>query len=976
MFKQRKVIKDKPIRLLIENAPLLTALEKVPCLCLNRDMKREGPYPNLFGIPFGKHFSRELVQSLQNKARSPFDLAQTVVFVPTIRGVSILKKIFYQNATNQGLLLPRIIPLNDFRDDFILEADLDESIPPPVNKWQRLGLLTQMVLKIPGYTSPPRALKMAESLADLLDEIELLNLDTSQLETLVSADYAEHWQVTLKFLTIISQQWPEILKEYQVIGPQARTHTLLTNLAKEWQKNPPTHRIVIAGTTGTVPATAHLIKTILSLPRGEVYLSGFSEESLQKKLSLSHPLYTLSCLLKFLNVSPQEVIPLKSTSIQRSDRQQLIYTAMKEDSLDLPSSFSPVDAPSMVTCKDLRTEARVIALIMRQAIETTTGPIVLITAHQNLATWVQQELKRWDLVADRSDGVPLSQTPVGTFVLLVADYLIFPTVSNFLAVLKHPLCGQQNRPKHLKNVRKMEKDVIRRPEFEFHQLQSLTQHEFPDLYNWLEPLLILVKDASLLTGKQNLFDLVNYHFKTCEQLTQAEETYPLWKQEDGLAMKNFYQDLLDKAHYFPALMSTDYPSFLKKLMEKEAKIHDQTGIGSRLQILGVLEARLVDAEVVILGGLNEGSWPPTVTEDFWLSRSMRQSLGLPLPERRLGQSAHYFCGCFYAPYLYLTRSEEEDGVPTLPSRWWQRLEAVHLKNQHLFSNSAAIPWQAWAKALTGEEDIQALPPPLPKPPTKARPKHFSVTDIERWMRDPYGIYAKHCLKLSPLPEISASSAVQQGRLIHKVLDPYIKTYGQENPSVENLLNLAFPFFQKNILSQTFWWQRFQKIAYWFIEQLHKRQGTSFLSEHRLEASITIQNQTFTLRAIADRLDKTQDLIKVVDYKTGSLPSMQDIQQGFSPQLPLEAWLVQQQCFAEPAVAMELWHLTGKEPGGKIVPVNTDLEFLKQTEQGLRRLLTVFMDSNTPYLACPNPDVSPAYNEYAHLERLKEWQGRS
>jgi len=64
--------------------------------------------------------------------------------------------------------------------------------------------------------------------------------------------------------------------------------------------------------------------------------------------------------------------------------------------------------------------------------------------------------------------------------------------------------------------------------------------------------------------------------------------------------------------------------------------------GVRVRILGPLEARLTDIDRVVLGGLNEGTWPPETRSDAWLSRPMRHELGLDLPERRIALSAHDF----------------------------------------------------------------------------------------------------------------------------------------------------------------------------------------------------------------------------------------------------------------------------------------------------------------------------------------------
>ena len=96
----------------------------------------------------------------------------------------------------------------------------------------------------------------------------------------------------------------------------------------------------------------------------------------------------------------------------------------------------------------------------------------------------------------------------------------------------------------------------------------------------------------------------------------------------------------------------------------------------RVRIYGPLEARLQNVDRVVLGGLVEGIWPPETRSDPWLSRPMRRELGLDLPERRIGLSAHDFAQALGAPEVILTRAAKLAGAPTVASRFVQRLAAV------------------------------------------------------------------------------------------------------------------------------------------------------------------------------------------------------------------------------------------------------------------------------------------------------------
>src|SRR5207247_10922809 len=119
----------------------------------------------------------------------------------------------------------------------------------------------------------------------------------------------------------------------------------------------------------------------------------------------------------------------------------------------------------------------------------------------------------------------------------------------------------------------------------------------------------------------------------------------------------------------------EWPALLGAMIATEM-LRPRFGRHPRLSIWGPLEARLQRADLLVLGGLNEGTWPPSVETGPWLNRPMRTALGLPQPERRIGLSAQDFASALAAGRVLLTRAEREGGAPTVPSRWLARLDAL------------------------------------------------------------------------------------------------------------------------------------------------------------------------------------------------------------------------------------------------------------------------------------------------------------
>ena len=168
----------------------------------------------------------------------------------------------------------------------------------------------------------------------------------------------------------------------------------------------------------------------------------------------------------------------------------------------------------------------------------------------------------------------------------------------------------------------------------------------------------------------------------------------------------------------------------------------------RVRIYGPLEARLQSVDRLVLGGLVEGVWPPETRGDPWLSRPMRHELGLDLPERRIGLSAHDFAQALGAPEVILTRAAKLGGAPTVASRFVQRLAAVAGEARWNAALERGARYRgAGAQARRAGTASSPIDAARAEAAARGAAERLSVTEIEHWLRDPYTIYAKHVLKL-------------------------------------------------------------------------------------------------------------------------------------------------------------------------------------------------------------------------------------
>jgi len=212
---------------------------------------------------------------------------------------------------------------------------------------------------------------------------------------------------------------------------------------------------------------------------------------------------------------------------------------------------------------------------------------------------------------------------------------------------------------------------------------------------------------------------------------------------------------------------SDYTALFRAFTEAQA-VRPRFGRHPRLAILGAQEARLLDFDVVVLGGLNEGTWPNAAAPDPWLSRPMRTAIGLEAPERAIGLAAHDFAMLAAHPRAIITRSTKVDGAPTIPSRWLQRLRQLAagltqpLPGQPPRKDplGASDEYLAIARAMAATGPAEREPRACAKPPLEARPRRLSISDAEVWRRDPYAVYAKRVLDLKPLDPLDAAVVIQ------------------------------------------------------------------------------------------------------------------------------------------------------------------------------------------------------------------------
>jgi len=994
--------------------------------------------PKVFTIGPDASFLDSLAEGvLKRWGDDPLTLSRVTILLPTRRACRGLQEAFLRASESRALLLPQLRPLGDLdADELLLTDEMDAgnsaiaTLPPAMPPLQRQLLLARLILHWaaqsmggPGevvsggrhVTSEDQAVLLAGELARLVDQVDTEGLSFEGLKGLVPEDYASHWQLTLEFLEIVTAHLPEIQRSLNAIGPAERRRKLAEIQAEQWSEAPPRDPVLVAGSTGSIPATADLMGVVSRLPEGAVVLPGLDMTAPSDVWRAimddpTHPQHGLAVLLNRLGLERSDVRPwsLASDAAPGDLCDAFLTVAMypatktelwQRDSADWPPEDlqAALEKLTRIDCESAAEEAAVAALILREALETPERRAALVTPDRDLARRVTGELERWDIAIDDSAGVPLAQTPPGVFLRLMAEALAENLAPlPLLALLKHPLAaGRMEAAEFRRCVRQLDRLVLRGPRqagglSALEEAISATEDKtllawWRNLAGILEPFLSL-----LHSGEHVLTDLLKGHIACAESLAICPEeggAARLWAGEAGEGLATFVSELLEAGNALPQVSGRGYPAVFGELLSGRV-VRPRFGRHPRLAILGPLEARLHRADVMILSGLNEGTWPSETDPGPWLSRPMRRDFGLPSPERRIGLAAQDFVQALGAARVYLTRATRVEGAPTVPSRWLLRLEALRLAVPGLepLGCRGAQQWRTWAAAQDLPNAVVPVSRPSPRPPVDARPRELSVTRVETWVRDPYALYAERILNLRALDPLDADpGAAERGTLVHAILEEFLKRGGGTTAEeIETSLKaIALRHFESVKAKPglwAFWWPRFLRVAGWFAEEESKRRHEVIESHAEIAGRLTLDGPAgpFTLKATADRIDRLREGgLAILDYKTGTPPTAKDVEQGFAPQLPLEAAIAVAGGFEGVPECevhrLEFWRLSGGNPAGERRPLRADAQSLAEAAlQGLTSLVAAYDDPDTPYPALPRPQHAPRFSDYLHLARVMEW----
>lgn len=981
--------------------------------------------PALYTIPAHRAFADALVTGILAQFGADVrDLAQGMILLPSNRAVRAVRDAFVRQSGG-GLLLPRLVTIGDPDLGEQVGSALDplgesDPLPPAIAPVRRQMILARMVQDVKPGTDAALALQLGQALGSVLDQIQVEQVPLGALRELnLSAELSSHWQTSLALFEILLSRWPAELARLGCIDLADRRNRLFDRLAARWAEAPPAGFAVAAGISTTAPAVARLLRQVSEMPIGMVVFAGLDQNMDAEAWDAigpfdpdpvtgraptpheTHPQYALKRLLDRMGATRDDVAQWRwgSEHDARAVRGRNISNAMLPPRLtsrwrDLKTadrSLAGVEALEVATPGE---EAQAIAIALREALETPERTAALVTPDRQLATRVSAHLRRWGIEADDSAGLPLSRLPPGTLLIAMAEAVAerFAPVA-LLTLLKHPLVMRgEGRLAWLDGVRGLDLllrgprpqaglvgiDLLLEPRGDDDRQRRLRDEVrawWPTARALLEPLEHGARIASDLSGQLAMIR------------TQAGALSGdmVWSGHQGHAAADIFAEMEAFALEGPRQADIRALPLLLDHMLAGVSVRPPQGGHPRITILGLIEAQLAQADLMILGGLNEGTWPGLPAPDPWLAPRVRRELGLPGLESRIGLAAHDFASALGAPNVLITRARRGSGGPAVASRFWLRLKAM-----------AGAQWKAadryalLAQAIDRPAMHRPERRPAPVPPLSVRPQLIPVTDVDRLKADPYAFYARRILRLARLDPVDADAGpAWRGTAVHEILQHWAEEKRFDPADLEARARAMFERPEVHPLLRALWQPRLIEAIRWIAAEVAKDKA-----EGRIIVAVEQEGRAevagVTLMGKADRIDRLTDgRIGIIDYKTGKPPSARQVKAGFALQLGLLGIIAELGGFdgLDPmpkAGDFEYWSLAKKgdqfgyrespvDPLGKRDKIVTDA-FTAHAHEQFEAVANDYLLGSAAFRAEINPEVAN-YGDYDQLMRLEEWYGR-
>ncbi len=975
---------------------------------------------------------------------NPFWLSDVTIIVPTQRASLALAEAFAV-AQKGAVMLPAIRTLGD-------EDGEEEAFLPPVEApvWpkaislmERRFLLAQLIAAwaknhpdaalldpVSGQLNPARILQMADSLAKLIDDFEIEQVNPAALRAIMPENLPANGQLNMDFLEIVLSAWPKILAQRSRVDATRLRNMRLKRQAQTLKERFGGRPVIVAGSTGSVLASAELMAAIVKLERGALVLpgldSGMGAESFARLLDVAssphgHAQYGLAQLLRRLGRTPQSVMELAPKLKNKRNALVRASLALAEQTAgwhDIRRKFSQADIEKatkdivLVMARNEQEQALAIAIAARAELKENKT-VGIIAPDRNLARRIIAELKRFDIEVDDSAGMALFHSRAGRLVRQVLAL----KASNIGPVDLMALLG--NRYVTLGRSRQQVGNLAQMIEFSLlrgqlvlpgfaglravlaknvagelpHVARKLSEKEGSEILRFLADLKGALKPGFDLLAQKS-FSPAQFGaaiMATLNGLRAPAQGESVPQLPGSRELAGWGAALTEAPVDGPMLSGVNSEDVLNVLMAGFS-VRKPASARSDIAIWGRLEARLQSADLIILSALNEGSWPEVADPGPWLSRGMRLKTGLEPGERQHGLAAHDFEMAMGRQKIVLACAKRSGTSPATQSRLLQRFLGFAGKKASNAMQERGEKLLQQAHRLDRVQKIVPATRPEPCPPAHLRPKSLSITEIETLIRSPYDLYAKYVLSLKPLDPLGQEvGARERGNMIHEVFARFIEekndvTAQDAGQVLRHIASQEFAVLEDMADRRDIWLKRFSFVVEGFLtfERARNSQVKKRYAEKDLRWTFDVAGKDFTLRGRADRIDILNgNSFEIIDFKTGAVPANNEMKAFLAPQMLLEAAILKARGFdeSEPKTTSALTYIkigAGPEafkPSGFALPEGMDIEAASEEifNRVQKHAAAYLLSDSQPMHARLLPKASQRFvGAYDHLARSDEW----
>lgn len=956
----------------------------------------------VFGLPPGADFPAELVRGLRARldGQPPEAMARVQLFLSTER---MRRRVRMQFTQSGAAFLPRLRLLTELDPEAAL-LGLSRPVSPLRRRLELSRLVRGLLDAQPDLAPRAAVFDLADSLARLMDEMQGEGVSPDAIAVLDVSNHSAHWARVQQFMQILRP----FFSADEATDQQARLRQVVDGLERAWQTLDPADPVIIAGSTGSRGTTLRMMQKVLARQKGVVVLPGFDFDmplpvwaGLGDALtSEDHPQYRFRQLFEVMDLSPEDVRPWTDRAAPNGPRNRLVSLSLRpapvtDQWLTEGVALTDLDVATagltLIEADSPRDEALALALILREAAEHGLRT-ALITPDRGLTRRVEAALDRWGIRPDDSAGKPLPLTPPGRLMRHVASLFGQKLTSEaLLVILKHPLTASDSeRGQHLLLTRELEL-WLRRSGPPFPTAPVLqgwaTAGNLPECEAWVDWIITTIGGLEH-QGEASLKTRLQHHLGITEALARGpwgQGSGALWTGIAGEAARATVDELLAEAEAGGDLLPFDYRALFDAVLGR-GEVREDRMVHPQIMFWGTLEARVGGADLVVLGGLNDGVWPQSPPPDPWLNRRMRLEAGLSLPERQIGLSAHDYQQAIAAPRVILSRARRDSDAETVPSRWLNRLTnllgGLPDKGGPEALDAMRGRGNQWLELANRLERPDAALPAAgrssPRPPVAHRPRELALTRIATLIRNPYEIYARYILRLRKLdPLHRGPDARLRGSTLHKILETFVRARSgiASGTEKERLLAIADEVLQQEVswpAARMLWRARLERAADFFLSVDGADGGIPVSLEEA--GRLRLADLDFSLWGIPDRIDLLPDgRLHIIDYKTGTPPTSEQ-QSKFDKQLLLAACMAERGGF-DPLGPTEVARISyiglGSQP--KVVTTPITAEITAETWDSLHRLIARYMQPQTGYTARRAMFETNFPGDYDHLSRFGEWE---